>query len=270
MLHVDCCMSEELFQVLCNIENGTDKSMIKSGKMKYQCNKCMEKVHNAYKSSDCKEVSSESTVENTPKIATDSTGETTPKTAKSVNFVELIEENVTNTTSSSQPPPKINRVCSYYVRGTCRHGGSGKTLYGGISCKYLHPKKCAIFCKFGSDSFQGCTRQNCKYLHPFLCKSAINFEECRNPKCTFQHLNGTQRIKNIYEKRPQHYNRGQTFHINHNKSNQRFHFTSRNLYENQGVQQDLPVSYKSWPTKPTGTMETSFEKNSERNTKLHQ
>ena len=81
------------------------------------------------------------------------------------------------------------RVCSYYKAGQCRHGANGKKLINGSTCRYLHPKKCKLFCKFGRDGCDGL----CGSMHPILCRDSTRYGSCTKVDCTLTHLLGTKR-----------------------------------------------------------------------------
>ena len=94
--------------------------------------------------------------------------------------------------ASISNPQQERRICNYYRRGKCRHGGGGKVSVYGEICKFFHPKKCSRFCKFGFDRVKGCNR-SCGLFHPIICQSSIDLGACYNPKCSLQHLHGTFR-----------------------------------------------------------------------------
>ena len=92
-------------------------------------------------------------------------------------------------------------VCSKLKYGKCPHGITGKTLYKGKTCEFLHPKFCKKFVKNGYGGRFGCkdSRENCQYFHPTLCRNSVKFKKCLNAKCTFTHLKGT--VRKEYETR---------------------------------------------------------------------
>ena len=63
------------------------------------------------------------------------------------------------------------------------------------SCKFLHPKKCTKFCKFGKSGPKGCNDTKCEFFHPILCRYAIKYSECLDRSCTYTHSSGTSRTK---------------------------------------------------------------------------
>ena len=231
-------MSKEVFKILSNINKETSDIMMKSGVINYQCQSCTESAKQITKTADGNPISSDCTAGD----------QNVTETSKSVKFAERDGKDAN---SSSLPTRKVNRVCSYYVRGTCRYGSSGKTLFEGSTCKYKHPKKCAIYCKFGSDRLHGCRNRNCKYLHPFLCLSSIDSGTCNNTKCTYQHLKGIQRTENRYYG-------GSTHDTNRNQNRKNSYFNSRNpIPENLNNQS---VGPKLWTPRPAGISESSVEK----------
>ena len=94
---------------------------------------------------------------------------------------------------SVEPVPVAERppICSFYRKGRCRHGISGKKLVYEKECKFSHPKKCAKYCRYGNDRYQGC-QGSCGFFHPMLCYNSIRYKRCNNRECTFQHLLGTE------------------------------------------------------------------------------
>ena len=115
-------------------------------------------------------------------------------------------------------------ICSFLVRGTCRHGSSGKKIVNDKVCQFSHLRKCKYFCKYGSDTIRGCTNRHCKFLHPFLCNSAIEFGECSNPSCTYYHLVDTTR--NWYNSR------------NKDRGQKKLFVNTQNFGRNSGIRQN--------------------------------
>ena len=90
------------------------------------------------------------------------------------------------------------RVCSFYRKGTCRFGISGR------GCSRSHPKPCRKFMQHGNKSPRGCSAgSNCLRFHPQICSSSLSRGECLNEKCTSPHIKGTRR-SNTLEKRSPH------------------------------------------------------------------
>ena len=59
-------------------------------------------------------------------------------------------------------------VCSFYRKGTCRYGISGK------GCSRSHPKPCRKFLQHGNKGPRGCDEgNNCSKFHPRLCSSSL-------------------------------------------------------------------------------------------------
>ena len=81
------------------------------------------------------------------------------------------------------------RVCSFYRRGTCRYGISGK------GCPRSHPKPCRRFMQHGNKTPRGCSEgRTCSKFHPQICNNSLTRGECLNDKCTFPHIKGTRRL----------------------------------------------------------------------------
>ena len=105
---------------------------------------------------------------------------------------------------NSEPLPDPKRappICSYYRKGRCRHGISGRKLVFGKECKFLHPKKCIKYCRYGNDLYQGC-QGSCGLFHPMLCFNSIQYKMCNNRECTFQHLTGTELHRSSHSQYP--------------------------------------------------------------------
>ena len=65
------------------------------------------------------------------------------------------------------------KICSFYLRGICRHGKKGE------ECQFHHPKLCFKFRKNGKD---GCQRgRKCKFAHVIFCKK----DGCQGKECKF-------------------------------------------------------------------------------------
>ena len=89
-------------------------------------------------------------------------------------------------------PDKTNKnkpVCSYYRKGQCRHGISGK------GCTRAHPTLCRKLMNSGTKGPRGCTKgKDCDRFHPKMCPSSISHRECLNDLCSMYHVKGTQRL----------------------------------------------------------------------------
>ena len=82
-----------------------------------------------------------------------------------------------------------SRICSFYRRGTCRYGISGK------GCSRSHPKPCRKFMQHGNKTPRGCSEgRACSKFHPQICNNSLTKGECLNEKCTFPHIKGTRRL----------------------------------------------------------------------------
>ena len=176
----------------------------------------------------------------------------TPQKDKSHQVLETADTARTSTTSTTstskeQATPTANKnesaattqICSYYKKGICQHGKSGKKLVNGKDCSYLHPKKCIKFCRYGEDRVNGCAG-SCGSFHPTLCRNSVQHKKCLSPNCTFTHLAGTQRYatyeEQVFNWQPRQdsstYNRERKvhFHTQHGwrQSHNGLHFKRRN------------------------------------------
>ena len=80
-------------------------------------------------------------------------------------------------------------TCSFYLKGQCRHGISGK------GCSRAHPPLCRKLMTFGNRSRQGCTKgKECSKIHPKMCSSSLQTRECLDDKCSSYHIKGTRRV----------------------------------------------------------------------------
>ena len=131
-------------------------------------------------------------------------------------------------------------ICSFYKKGRCRHSISGKKIYNGSQCKYLHPRKCERFCKFGSNRYNGCDGSTCKLFHPILCKYSVEYGECPLENCTFNHLMGTKR-KSDYSTRSNNINLG----YGHNYTAARYQNAAK---VHNSRQENQKWSQSQWPT----------------------
>ena len=79
------------------------------------------------------------------------------------------------------------KPCMFYLNGKCRHGKSGKSLVGGKTCEFPHPKTCRTFENFGYKD-GGCkARGECdKGLHLNLCKQFMR-GQCERETCRYFH-----------------------------------------------------------------------------------
>ena len=114
--------------------------------------------------------------------------------------------------------PLDSVVCKYYRRGICRHGSGGKTFWNNLTCQFFHPKKCPRYTKFGRHPVKGCNNRGCKLLHPLLCHNSVMDGKCYNPNCSYQHLQGTDRVQRDW---------------NMNASSQNYHGNSTNFFNSR-------------------------------------
>ena len=227
LYHAQCCMPDEVHQLFSLIL----ESKLNSGSIGFECEKCSQnvatheyvasKLENFEKIIQTKIDNLESNIANKINEAyavktTDSvekpfekggTVEDIRQKENCVTDVNLSQPNVSDNIKSQAvmqtpatesvedkglSPPQ--QVCSHYKRGKCRHGSNGKKLVNDQECKFLHPKKCRKYCKFGRE---GCD-DTCGQMHPVLCKSSLRFRKCFDDTCTLAHLLGTER----YQSRP--------------------------------------------------------------------
>lgn len=116
--------------------------------------------------------------ENTQKTSSDNRDEESP-TRRSVE----------GGTDTSTAAPVRNSICSFYRKGTCRYGASGR------GCPKEHPKPCKKLLQNGTKAPHGCTlgRDRCDKFHPKMCPSSIRKGECFNSNCRMRHVQGTKR-----------------------------------------------------------------------------
>ena len=130
-----------------------------------------------------------------PKVSTKSVSSQTIDAAdQSPNQADSNEID-TNTNPNDNKAPAI--ICSYYRKGKCRYGATGKKLIDGQECKFLHPRKCLKFCRNGSNTERGGCAGPCTLLHPILCKSSQLNRTCFSNLCTLAHLSGTRRSRDV-------------------------------------------------------------------------
>ena len=80
-------------------------------------------------------------------------------------------------------PEIVTEVCSYFIKGQCRHGFSGKKAVDGKNCcGFLHPKVCDKLFKYGYERERGCNGRNCPNFHPSVCKDS-RYGNCIGREC---------------------------------------------------------------------------------------
>ena len=98
--------------------------------------------------------------------------------------------------SQSQPqaqplaqPQRNTTLCSFYRKGTCRFGASGR------GCPNEHPRPCKKLVQHGIKAPNGCTlgRTNCENFHPKMCHTSLTKAICFNTDCKLRHVPGTKR-----------------------------------------------------------------------------
>jgi hypothetical protein len=79
-------------------------------------------------------------------------------------------------------------ICSFYRKGTCRYGISGK------GCPKSHPAPCRKLLTHGTHNVRGCKKgKGCEKFHPKMCISSMNHGECLLETCRLRHVRGTKR-----------------------------------------------------------------------------
>ena len=92
-------------------------------------------------------------------------------------------------------------ICRTFLKGTCKHGMSGKSNDG---CQYRHLKTCNKILKHGIQGKYGCNKgKKCEHFHPKMCSSSLVKSVCYDPEYKFNHVKGTKRIQ---QKPPDHNN----------------------------------------------------------------
>ena len=88
----------------------------------------------------------------------------------------------------NEPKNQTKPICSFYRKGTCRYGISGK------GCPRAHPKLCSKLMTCGDKAPRGCRKgSNCEKFHPKMCQSSLLHRECLDDSCTAYHVKGTRR-----------------------------------------------------------------------------
>ena len=109
--------------------------------------------------------------------------------------------------SNDRRAPKQAATCSFYLKGKCKHGISGK------GCSFSHPQFCKKLMTFGTTGKRGCTKgRDCNKTHPKMCTSSLKSRECLNDACTSYHVKGTRRknSKPVESRRSNQQNRRHT------------------------------------------------------------
>lgn len=83
------------------------------------------------------------------------------------------------------------KTCSFYQKGNCRFGLSGKK---NGTCKFAHPKPCQKLLKHGTHPSLGCNKgKKCEKYHPKMCFESLKSRKCDNNSCKFVHVKGTNK-----------------------------------------------------------------------------
>ena len=93
-------------------------------------------------------------------------------------------------TQNQNPTVQQIDICTYYKRGVCRYGISGR------QCPKNHPKACKKLLEHGNRGPRGCTAgRSCDKFHPIMCQSSLRKRECFNEDCKLVHISGTKRVR---------------------------------------------------------------------------
>ena len=91
---------------------------------------------------------------------------------------------------------KVVQKCRYFLRGTCRHGFSGKVERDGKpGCLFSHPPVCK---KYMDQGLKGYSKgSNCELTHVTVCKESLEKKTCSSSlegkRCRAgYHLKGTK------------------------------------------------------------------------------
>ena len=119
-----------------------------------------------------------------------------PETTQSVESHEQEQKNSDQSDANKSKSKSLakTKICSFYQKGNCRFGLSGKK--GGI-CKFAHPKACAKLLKHGTHPTLGCNKgKYCEKYHPKMCFDSIKTKKCGDSSCKFVHVKGTNKTPN--------------------------------------------------------------------------
>ena len=78
----------------------------------------------------------------------------TKKREHEKNWKEVSKEEESHAMKEKEDDNKDkNPICKHYIRGTCRHGLTGKTAkYGILKCRFKHPETCMKWLNYGSNT----------------------------------------------------------------------------------------------------------------------
>ena len=144
--------------------------------------------------------------------------------------------------------PNKTQTCSFYLKGQCKHGISGK------GCSFSHPKLCQKLMTNGTNGKRGCSKgRDCDKTHPKMCTSSLKKRECLNDKCTSYHVKGTRRQNSKPLENRNHHNsdRRQTTTSNVNQQNSARSSSSDHQQSNcsSNSPQNFLEALDSWTTK---------------------
>jgi hypothetical protein len=104
--------------------------------------------------------------------------------SRETHHAEVQTDPVGQTTSETVTdlPTQQGSDCSFYIRGDCQYGISGKK--GGV-CSAVHRKRCSKFMRWGNKLQKGCKNESCPDLHPQLCPASLDLL-CTNLQCGYK------------------------------------------------------------------------------------
>ena len=150
--------------------NGLKKSAL--AKMDGPNTNSLSGSNSVAKGSDSPESNDESLL---PPSVDSSAGAMLPEANKKAGFV-------------NRDTQKSDKVCRYYLKGTCKHGRKG------ASCLFAHPPYCNRLLTYGTHSSRGCNKgSECEFVHPKMCYKSLSKRQCFNENCPFFHIKGTKR-----------------------------------------------------------------------------
>ena len=129
--HLSCTMTKEIFDMLG--KTSKRKSPVKVGEVAYICKLCITMI----KMKKTPSLSTENSIPNSENVPSESPQTSRNNGATNSNPSDEVTVQEAINTEHNQPKP----VCSYYRKGICKHGKSGKKIFNGRECLYAHPDK---------------------------------------------------------------------------------------------------------------------------------
>ena len=119
--------------------------------------------------------------------------------------------------SRTQAPEQLQNksqgICSFFWKGTCRYGISGR------GCPKQHPKACRKLILHGTRGPRGCNKGNaCENFHPKMCRQSLAAGECLTLDCKLRHVAGTRRTTTSGRGQPQDHTDTRSRIQNHGRS----------------------------------------------------